>query len=143
MSEFVERLDGLMFEHGLNRKTLARQAHINATCISHYLLEKRLPTVDSLVKLADYFQCSTDFLLGKEEENLSLTFRQCPPFCERLAFLKEKSGGTAQDFYYSLRISKTCYYAWLRGERKPTLDNIIRIANKLNCRVDFVLGRES
>ena len=55
MSEFVERLEELMFEHGLNKKMLAQKAHINATCISHYLLEKRFPTLESLVKLADFF----------------------------------------------------------------------------------------
>ena len=143
MSEFVERLEGLMFERGVNKKMLAQEAQINATCISHYLLGKRFPTVESLLKLADYFHRSTDFLLGREEENCNLTFKQCPPFSERLAVLKEEAGGSAQSFYRGLHISKTCYYSWLSGERKPTLDNIITLATNLDCRVDYILGRES
>ncbi|MDE6411775.1 MAG: helix-turn-helix domain-containing protein [Clostridia bacterium] len=143
MSEFVERLQELMDEQGLNRKMLAKKVGINATCISHYLLEKRIPTVESIVKIADYFQRSTDFLLGREEENTKLTFKPCPSFSERLAYIKEQAGGSAQQFYGDLGISKTCYYAWLRGDRKPTLDNVIQIANKLDRRVDYILGRES
>ena len=143
MSEFVERLEELMFEHGLNKKMLAQKAHIHAPRISHYLLEKRFPTLESLVKLADFFQCSTDFLLGREEGNCNITFKQCPPFSERIAFLKKTSGGSAKSFYCGLGISKTCYYGWLNGERKPTVDNVVEIANKLNVRVDYILGRES
>lgn len=143
MSEFVERLEELMFNRGLNKKMLAQQARINATCISHYLLGKRIPTVESLVKLADFFSRSTDFLLGREEENPNLTFRQCPSFCERIAYLKEQYGGSAQSFYRGLGISKTCYYGWLNGKRNPTLDNVIYLADRLKLRVDYILGRES
>ena len=143
MSEFVERLEGLMFEYGVNKKMLAQNTQINATCISHYLLGKRFPTLQSLIKLADYFHRSTDFLLGREEENCNLTFKECPPFCRRLADLKEQAGGSAQDFYRRLSVSKTCYYGWLSGERAPTVDNVILIADSLACRVDYVLGRES
>ena len=143
MSEFVERLEWLMFEHGFNKKMLAEQAHINATCISHYFLGKHIPTVESLVKLADLFGCSTDFILGREEENRQLAFKECPPFSERIAALRKEAGGTAQSFYRRFKISKTCYYGWLSGERKPTLDNIIALADNLDCRVDYILGRES
>ena len=143
MSEFVERLEWLMFERGFNKKMLAAQTHINATCISHYFLGKHVPTIESLVKLADFFECSTDFLLGREEEGRKLTFKQCPPFSERIAYLKKRSGGSAQSFYQGLGISKTCYYGWINGTRKPTLDNIIYIADKLELRVDYILGREA
>lgn len=143
MSNFVERLEGLMFEHGLNKKMLAQNVHINATCISHYFLEKHVPTVESLIKIAEYFQCSTDFLLGREEENPNLTFRSCPPFSERLIYLKNTAGVSAQKFYNGIGISKTCYYAWRSGKSKPTLDNVIQIADKLHQRVDYILGRES
>ena len=143
MSEFVERLEGLMFESSVNKKMLAQNTQINATCISHYLLGKRFPTLSSLLKLADYFHRSTDFLLGREEEDCNLTFKKCPPFSTQIAYLKEQAGGSAQSFYKRLGVSKTCYYGWLSGERIPTVDNVVAIADSLECRVDYVLGRES
>lgn len=142
MSEFSERLQGLITENNLDNKTLAKAAGINATCISHYLLGKRVPTVESLVKLADYFNRSTDFLLGREEENCNLTFKKCPPFKERLVFLKDYFNCTAYAIYNGTDIAKSSYYGWLGGE-KPTVENIIRLADLFDRRVDFIIGREN
>lgn len=153
MSEFVERLEWLMFEQHLNKKTLAKNVSINATCISHYLLDKRVPTVENLVKLADYFQCSTDYLLGREEK-FNLKFKPCPPFREQIEFLKEHFHCSAYSIYSSTEntdgtanskpaISKSCYYRWINQGRKPSVDNVIKLADHFGCRVDFILGRET
>ncbi len=142
MSKFSERLDDLIKDSKLNKKTLAKNVGINATCISHYILNKRFPTVESLIKLADYFQCSTDFLLGLEEEISNLTFKKCPPFSEQIKILKRECGYLAKDFYDNDKIAKSTYYNWLNG-KQPTVDNIIRLAELLDKRVDFILGRES
>lgn len=143
MSEFVERLEWLMSEHDLNKKMFAEKVHINFTCISHYLLEKRIPTVNSLIKMADYFNCSTDYLLGREEENYSHHFKECPPFCERIVFLKNKFGGKVDAFVAKAKIVRSSYFNWASGKFTPSLDNIICLADNLDCRVDYILGRES
>ena len=142
MSNFCERLEELINEHNLNKKTLAKNVGINATCISHYILGKSAPTIASLIKLADYFNCSTDLLLGREEENNNLTFKACPPFCEQILFLKEKFQFSPNDIYDGTEIAKSSYYNWLDG-KQPSLDNILRLANLFDCRVDFILGREN
>ena len=142
MSKLSERLEELLNDKNLKRKELAKNTNINATCISHYILEKRIPTIESLIKLADYFQCSTDFLLGLEEEKENLTFKQCPPFSEQIKLLKKQSGCSAKDFYNKAEIAKSTYYNWRNG-KEPNLDNILHLAEKLDKRVDFILGRES
>ncbi len=144
MSEFSERLSGLMFENKLNRKEFAAKSGVNKTCITHYLQDKHVPTVENLVKIADFFQRSTDFLLGREEENSALQFNACPPFCERLKFLKEKHKLTDIEIYGDKRvkIAKSCYYEWLSGSHQPSLDNILCLAAFFDCRIDYLLGRE-
>lgn len=142
MSEFIERLEYLLFEKNLNRKTLAQEIGLNATCITHYLQGKRLPTVESLVRIADYFQCSTDFLLGREEENRFLRFKPCPPFSQQIEFLKGYFQCSSYHIYHGTGISKSGYYDWKRGKRMPTLENVIKLAECFDCRVDFILGRE-
>ena len=142
MSKFGERLEELINEQNITRKTFAENVGINATCISHYILGKHAPTVANLIKIAAYFNCSTDFLLGREEENKNLTFKNCPPFCEQLLFLKETFKRTPDDIYDGTDIAKSSYYNWLDG-KEPTLDNIIRLADLFDCRVDFILGREN
>ena len=59
---FSETLSELMFERGnMTAKTLAGQLHIAAPTLTRYLHAQRTPTVENLVRIADYFACSTDF----------------------------------------------------------------------------------
>ncbi len=143
MSDFAERLEGLIIEREMNRKTFAERVGINATSITHYLEGKRLPTVENLVKIADYFQCSTDFLLGREDVNSTLTFKPCPAFPEQLEFLKKRFNCSSYQIYRNGAVSKSAYYEWKSGKRVPSLENVIRLADRFDCRVDFILGRES
>lgn len=143
MSEFVERLDWLINEQGLSQKIFAEKAGISESCISQYLKDKHIPTVENLIKIADYFHCSTDFLLGKEEEYDNLTFRKCPPFSERIVFLKNEFGGTVKKFLGNSKVVRASYFNWASGKRVPSLDNILCLAKNLKCRVDYILGRES
>ncbi len=143
MSKFVELLDWLIKEEGLNQKIFAEKAGISESCISQYLADKHIPTVENLVKIADYFHCSTDFLLGKEEEQENLTFKECPPFSERIKFLKNEFGGTPKKFIENAKIVRASYFNWASGKRVPSLDNIMCLAKNLDRRVDYILGRES
>ena len=143
LSEFSERLSALIFENNLNRKTLAQNTGISAACITHYLQDKRLPTIKSLVLLADYFNRSTDFLLGREEENLSLTFKKCPPFDEQIVIIAKHFCKSYYAFYKELNLPESTFFEWKNGSSKPTLESIIKIADHFDCRVDFILGREN
>ena len=69
MSKFAEKLSELALESQLNQKMLAEKIEISETSLSHYLQDKHAPTVESLIKIADFFRCSTDYLLGREEDN--------------------------------------------------------------------------
>lgn len=143
MSEFGERLGELIFEKDLNEKQFAENVGICISCVSVYLQGKSMPTVASLVKIADYFNCSADFLLGREEENKSVKFKPCPPFPEQLLFLKSHFKCSAYQIYHNTNIAKSSYYEWLSGESQPLLDNIIKLAELFDCSVDFILGREA
>lgn len=143
MSKLSETLAELIFDSGLNQKETAKNIGIPATCLTNYLLDQHIPTVETILKIADYYNCSVDFLLGRETEKQNLTFKQCPPFSEQLKFLKHYFKCSSYRFYNGTKISKTAYYALRRGAQKPTLETIINLADEFDCRVDFILGRES
>ena len=142
MSEFGERLGELLFENNLNEKQFAEKLGICVSSVSVYLQGKSLPTVESLVKIADYFKCTTDFLLGREEESKVRKFKPCPPFSEQILFLKKHFKCSAYKIYHNTKIAKTSYYEWVGGERQPKVENVINLADIFECSVDFVLGRE-
>lgn len=143
MSKLSETLSDLISDGGLNLKETATRIGIPSSALTYYLNGEREPTVETIVKIADYYNCSVDFLLGRETEKQNLTFKTCPPFSEQLAFLKNYFKCSSYRFYNGTKISKSAYYSWLRGAHQPTLENVIDLADELDCRVDFILGRES
>ena len=140
MSKFSEVLTELLEEHNLNRKTFAANVGISASRVSDYIRNDKLPTLENLIKIADYFQCSTDFLLGREYEETHEIFHDPIPFSERIRFLKEQSHFSHKDIYET--VGKSRYFEWLNGKRQPSLDHVILLADLFGCSVDYLLGRE-
>ncbi len=85
-ARFAENLSDLIFDKGITQKQLAESTGLDAASICKYLEANRMPTVDAIIKLADYFNCSVDFLLGVNEEKSNSKFLPCPPFSERLEY---------------------------------------------------------
>ncbi len=67
----MNRVKELREEKGLSQEELAKVVGTNRTTISLYESEQRGLSLDMIVKLADYFDVSTDYLLGiSEKRNL-------------------------------------------------------------------------
>ena len=141
LSKFSEVLDSLMFERELNATQLATAIGIDPTNIMRYLRCVRTPSVENLVKLADYFGCTTDFLLGREPENYPTTFYPLPPFSEQLKVLKEHFNCPWWQIYKTAHITSSRFYEWKNGTHAPTLDCVVMLADGFGCTVDFIIGR--
>ena len=140
VSNFAERLLELMDENDLNAPKLCTLIGCADTSINRY---KRgdLPSLNILIRIADYFQCTTDFLLGLTDESISKKFLPVPPFSERLQFLLKHFEITAYRLQKMTGIGETTIRDWKKGVNGPALDSIILIAQKLECSVEFVIGR--
>ena len=141
LSKLSEMLDSLMFERELNLTQLANEVGIEKATLSRYFRALMTPSVENIVKLADYFQCTTDYLLGRETENYPTVFKPCPPFSEQLIVLKKHFNCPWWNFYKTAHISSSRFYEWKNGKRTPTLDCIIFLADGFGCTVDFIIGR--
>lgn len=65
---FPQILKELRTEKGLTRTVVAKECNVSTQCISALEMGKRNPTGSTLSALADFFQCSTDYLLGREDD---------------------------------------------------------------------------
>lgn len=65
MEFFGELLAELRKDKKLSQKELADIFHLAASTISSYEMGVHSPHVDQLAKFADYFNVSTDYLLGE------------------------------------------------------------------------------
>lgn len=61
-------------------------------------------------------------------------------FSERLKKLRKDAGLTQVDVANKLGISQPAYASWERGVKKPTQDNLVKIAQVLNVSVDYLVG---
>lgn len=64
----AERIRELMKEEGLNQVRLADKIGVKQNTISAWLLGKKEPCITSLWLLADYFNVSVDYLIGRVKE---------------------------------------------------------------------------
>ena len=65
---FGERLKRLRQENNLTQEALAEQLKIVKSTITKYEKNTREPEFEILIKIADYFGTSTDYLLGRIEK---------------------------------------------------------------------------
>lgn len=72
--EFSNRLKELRTQAGLTQLQLAQRLGITKSVISFYELSERAPSPDVLIRLAQIFHVSTDYLLGLDrKETLDIT----------------------------------------------------------------------
>lgn len=66
MNVFAQTLYELIKEKGISQSQLADYLKVRQQTVSKYTYGKVEPGFDTLIKLAKYFDVSTDYLLGLE-----------------------------------------------------------------------------
>lgn len=71
MAQFGDPLAELRQDKKLTQKQLAKIIYVTPGTICNYENNVRYPDVEKLVALADYFDVTVDYLLGRSNANLS------------------------------------------------------------------------
>ncbi len=69
---FQERLKAVRTRRDLSQEGLAKRANLQASAISHFETGTRKPSFDNLRRLADALDVTTDYLLGRVDEEEAL-----------------------------------------------------------------------
>lgn len=97
---------------------------------------------ENLEKLANFFKCSFEYLLGRTDE-----FHVCEPvvplpdFYERLRLLFKASNLSFYRLSRTTCVNYSGIYRWKKGE-KPSVKSLIAIADFLGVTIDYLVGRE-
>lgn len=59
-------LKKILAESGLTQQNVADDLGISPQAVNNYVHEKREPSIEMLIKLADYFNVSVDYLIGRD-----------------------------------------------------------------------------
>lgn len=67
MNKFSQRLKELRKENKLTQKQLAEKLNVTDDCIYYWENNRSEPSIDYLISLANIFNVSIDYLVGKTE----------------------------------------------------------------------------
>ncbi len=132
-----------MFDKGWDMKTLAKKIGVSRPSVNRFLLAKQFPSVETAIKLAEVFQCSVEYLLGRTDNGNERKLKERPPFTKQLKFLLEHFKKTKYALYTYGKVRQFAVQQWAKGIYEPNLDSVIKMADYFECTVDFVLGIEN
>lgn len=67
MSVFSQRIKQLKAEKGALQKNIAEYINVSTRAYQYYERDEREPTLSVLIALADYFNVSIDYLVGRTD----------------------------------------------------------------------------
>lgn len=122
-----------------------------------YRWKKSDPKAKDLEKLADYFNVSVDYLLGRD----SMTDTTTPPeindvssylittipknenssIFDRIKYLSKIKGVSISKLEEKLQFSRGSLYTW--KTKSPNSDRLVKVADYFGISVDYLLGRGS
>lgn len=73
MSTLAQRLKELRTEKNKSQKALAEELNFSVPTLSHWECGYQEPSYKDLITLSTYFQVSTDYLLGLEDDGITTT----------------------------------------------------------------------
>lgn len=137
MSVFAEQLKTLRKINGLTQKELAEKLKIKQNSYSDWENGKSEPNIEMLVRIADYFDVSLDYLLGGKMKNITEEFSLC------LKKLRMKRKLSQKQIAEELKISQQQYSKWEGGIITTNAETLVRLANYFDVSIDYLLGRKS
>jgi len=66
---YFERIKQLRLESGLTQTQLADEVGFSQSAIAAWEAGERVPSADAIIALANYFEVTTDYLLGLSDDD--------------------------------------------------------------------------
>jgi transcriptional regulator with XRE-family HTH domain len=126
------RLKNLRLENNLTQKELAEKLNMQNTAISKYELGEREPDIETINNIAEFFNVSTDYLLGRTD------IKNPEDKIEKIEKLAHKEIQSVED---ALEIIESQEGLMLKGETLTDEDKIL-LANALQLGMKYVLDKK-
>lgn len=142
MSIFAERLNELMFDNKTTPEILSIALSVDLSLIYKYLRKEYIPSTPNAIRIANYFNCSLDYLFGLTEDISTHFCKEYKPFAVCFQALLKEHNCTRYRLKKDTVLAKQSVDDWYNGKRVPTIDNLIVLAEYFSCSLDHFIGRE-
>ncbi|KZE78966.1 helix-turn-helix domain-containing protein [Paenibacillus elgii] len=90
MVRIGDKIALLREKHALTQEELSSKINISRASLSHYEKNRREPDYETVVKIADFFKVSIDYLLGRTEDPRVVLEPEVRAFVDSLELSDEK-----------------------------------------------------
>ena len=126
----MNRLKEIRQKNCLTLEKLGQKVNIPKNTLSRYESGKREPKIETWKKLADYFNVSTSYLMGLNNNS----------FGNRIKELRIKNGLSQGDLAEKIGVKANTICQYEKGKRHPKIETWQKIANALNTSVVYARG---
>ena len=135
---FVDKLLELLKSKNITKNKFLTDVKLSRNSFVDWTNRGNIPNGDVLLKIADYFDVSVDYLLDNDDiPNVGNS-----TFYQNLENLCKENGTTVTAVVKELKLSTSKVTAWKNGS-VPNGNILVLLANYFNVSVDYLLGKAS
>ena len=140
---FQDRFIDLVSDLDIKNKTeIASTMKLTYSTFSKIYNYGIFPTVPILMRIADFFDISVDYLIGNTEINNFIKADMPTTFQQRLfALRKEQDIATVYKLADLIHIHRNNIAQWINNNSIPLLNDVEIIADYFKVSIDYLLGR--
>ena len=138
---FQKRFNSIIEESDYNRRELAKAIPLSQSTLSNALTYGIVPSTKTLVKIADFFDISINFLLGKTDIEEFYKSSSPASFLSRFESLCSEKEVTHYKVATDCLFDKSSISKWFSKGFLPELEIIELLCDYFNVSPDYLLGR--
>lgn len=139
---FSEIFKDMISDNDITAKRLAKKIKIQDSTLYKYM-SGTLPRIENAVSIANYFNCSLNYLMGIDEEPQKVRFKNTfdkSLFYKRYSKLLNDNSIAHFSLSKEIDLNVSSLYAWKNGT-VPNLEVLSKIAIYFSCSIDYLVGR--
>ena len=140
-SEFIDYIQYYLLDQKITVTKFAKRINVTKRCVVSWLQGKSFPSTECVVRVADFFNISVDYLCNCSEQANYVPATRRVRVAERLRILYKTSAYKKSQLALLWGISSSLLTKWFAGKRLPQLHSIFIIADCFGCSMDYLLGR--
>ncbi len=133
-------LKRLREERGIDQKVLAIDLNVSQPTISDWENGRKTPSVENLVRLADYFSVPLDYLLGRIDQKEIPAPTSDAMIGDQIRHYRKSQKVSQKDLASQLFVSQQAVGKWERNEATPNPEAIVKLAQIFGITTDELLG---
>ena len=125
----------------VNKHQLANEMNIAYTIFSKAYNYGIVPKPIILMRIADFFNISVEYLLGKTDDEYFEKSKSPKTFHERLTYLRDSKNLTPSNLSHYTHIHRNRILQWDKYNYIPPLHDLTILADFFDVSLDYLLGR--